>query len=101
MGRRGGRMLPSQSHIVTRSLVGDIPGTTRRERILSREGTRELQRHSGAGYHKTPPALHRLLRCHTHNRHGNAAGARVMLNASKLGDWHGQLRSERLEASLG
>jgi hypothetical protein len=30
-------MLPSHSYIVTRSLVEDIPGTTRRERILSRE----------------------------------------------------------------
>jgi hypothetical protein len=30
-------MLPSQNCIVTPDLVGDIPGTTRRESILSRE----------------------------------------------------------------
>jgi hypothetical protein len=86
--RRGGRMLPSQSSLVTPSFGGGYPWYNSKGEHSVQGETRELQRHSGAGYHKTPPALHRLLRCHTYSRHGNAAGARVMLKASKLGGLH-------------
>jgi hypothetical protein len=36
-------------------------------------GTRECGAIAGGWHHKGPPGLHRLLRCHTHSRHGNAA----------------------------
>jgi len=72
-----------ESYIVTPKTVGGIPGTTRRDGLLVQGETRELQRHSGAWYHQGPPALHRLLRCHTISIYRRCAN---LLYASKPGD---------------